>query len=390
MAGSSVAISANAEIIVVGAPHAESGTFAKAGAVAVYKRSGSGSTDGKYTLHQIIEETYPFLYDYMGSAVAVTGNGDTIYIGAPYEDTNYIVAGAVYIWQRSASGQYERKYKWTPSPAKDYDYFGTSVSAASSAKAVVIGSYRKEVTVRGKNVRSGLAYVVEDLDPDTLTTLSLQDAGETPLDGDEFGKATSITADGAAVAIAAARYSNTNKGAVFVFKRLDRKNWEFVQKLVDPARANWRYFGQSVAMSGDGTVIAVGVPLYDFVVVFERQSDGTFSSRDDRLVKGRAGSGAALYGQALSLSHDGSLLAIGIPHADGRKGTVAVLSLGPDGKFASGDVKSLSADTDNARKNLLGSAVAITTDAVGGRPVVVAGAPGPSGGGGDGRALVFA
>ena len=161
MAGSSVAISANAEIIVVGAPHAESGTFAKAGAVAVYKRSGSGSTDGKYTLHQIIEETYPFLYDYMGSAVAVTGNGDTIYIGAPYEDTNYIVAGAVYIWQRSASGQYERKYKWTPSPAKDYDYFGTSVSAASSAKAVVIGSYRKEVTVRGKNVLSTAGYTVQ-------------------------------------------------------------------------------------------------------------------------------------------------------------------------------------------------------------------------------------
>ena len=93
---------------------------------------------------------------------------------------------------------------------------------------------------------------------------------------------------------------------------------------IDGQAANDRA-GSSVSLSSDGSVVAIGAPFHDgskgTVQVYKNMS-GTWTPIGSD-IDGQAAFDQA--GRSVSLSSDGSVVAIGAPNHDDNKGTVQVL-----------------------------------------------------------------
>jgi hypothetical protein len=155
-----------------------------------------------------------------------------------------------------------------------------------------------------------------------------------------FGTAVAISADGSTIAVGAIGEASSasgvggnevdltmpNAGAVYVFRRASGGKWnqEAYVKADNPDSAD--HFGISVALSGDGSTLAVGAP--------NEAGDGTSGEHDNSVQNAGAAyvyrrSGAVwsvhqyikpnvvapqyVFGSAVSLSADGNRLAVGSP-----------------------------------------------------------------------------
>ena len=173
--GTSVAVSG--DTLVVGAPYDDgsatgvNGTVdegtPQAGAAYVFVRSGTTWSQQAYLkAHQVTPD------DQFGTAVAVSG--DTLMVGAPYEDgsatgVNGTVdegaprAGAAYVFVRSGTTWSQQAYLKAHQVTPD-DQFGTSV--AVSGDTVVVGANKEDGSATGVNgpvtegaSSAGAAYV---------------------------------------------------------------------------------------------------------------------------------------------------------------------------------------------------------------------------------------
>lgn len=146
--GGSLAISG--DTIVVGVMDKD-GDGINRGAAYVYQRNQGGIDNWgeviKLTASDMADE------DHFGT-VAISG--DTIVVGARGEDSMGSDGGAVYIFERNAGGQdnWGEVIKLTASDAEDYDYFG---SAAISGDTIVVGAMYED----GDGTDRGAAYVYE-------------------------------------------------------------------------------------------------------------------------------------------------------------------------------------------------------------------------------------
>ncbi|WP_258099569.1 Ig-like domain-containing protein [Marinoscillum pacificum] len=139
--------------------------------------------------------------------------------------------------------------------------------------------------------------------------------------GDGLGNAMAMSTDGSIVAVGAAS-ANSLQGLVKVYQ-YNGSSWEQLGSTLSGSQAG-DSFGSSVSLSADGTTLAVGA----------RTADGTFGSNsvagyvniytydetNGWLQKGSTINAQAAqenFGQSVSLSSDGNVLAIGVPGADG-------------------------------------------------------------------------
>ena len=134
------------------------------------------------------------------------------------------------------------------------------------------------------------------------------------INGDAFndfsGSSLSLSSDGRVLAIAApfSDENGVNSGQVKIFKN-NSGNWEKLgDNLVGKNPRN--YFGQTLSLSSDGNILAVSATLSGIgnVQVYENNS-GIWTQIGDN-IKGVNGN---QFGESLSLSSDGSIIAIGAP-----------------------------------------------------------------------------
>jgi hypothetical protein len=126
------------------------------------------------------------------------------------------------------------------------DDFGNSVAMSADASVLVIGEWGDDVV----RVFSGANWA-------TQTTLTASDA-----DGNEYGRAVDISSDGSIIVVASdgSASGGTTRGAVYVYTGT---NWVTETKLTASDGVNGDVFGTDVAISADGTVIAVGATGVD-------------------------------------------------------------------------------------------------------------------------------
>jgi len=146
----------------------------------------------------------------------------------------------------------------------------------------------------------------------------------------EFGSSIAVSDDGQLMVVGEPGESvatGAREGRVHVYRR-DGEEWTWTQTLA--GQNNAARFGAAVALSGDGNVLAVGIPLTDLdgveqvdageVRVFRMGGGGMFlgdeevTLRPDRDAPGDAS--GDMFGSALTLNADGTLLAIGAPFDD--------------------------------------------------------------------------
>ena len=252
-----------------------------------------------------------------GRSVSLSSDGSVIAIGAPRNIGSNVGPGYVGIYSNENG-------VWTPvvningaaDPAADSDRFGYSVSLSSDGNVIAIGSIFANLVRVYRNLNGLWSQVGSDID------------GESP--GDQSGFSVSLSSDGNVVAIDARQNDGNafNSGHVRVYRNLSDV-WTQIGSDIDGAFGFGRS-GNSVSLSSDGSVVAIGASWNNFgkgkVRIYSNLSDVWTQVGSD--IDGE--SAEDFSGTSVSLSSDGSVVAIGAPFNFGggfRSGHVRVYDL---------------------------------------------------------------
>jgi hypothetical protein len=211
-----------------------------------------------------------------GWSVALSGEGDTALVGAPSEDNG---VGAAWIFTRSGNG-------WTQTGAK--------LTIPEEALNGETCSAEQDGAVEGEEV------VGEEVHPC------------------HFGRSVALSADGNTAVIGAPR-ENGNTGAVWIFTR-SGENWSTGSQLSSPEPESKRRFGVSVAVSADGSTLAVGAPRFNGGRVWTFTRSGSSWSPIGGPLTGAGEEGEGLLGQSVALSADGESILVGAPSDSEQRG----------------------------------------------------------------------
>jgi hypothetical protein len=228
------------------------------------------------------------------------------------------------------------------------DQSGYSVSLNADGSRVAIGARLNDRT--SGNARGQTR--IYDLSGNTWVQVGQDIDGEAA--DDESGLSVSLNADGSRVAIGAP-YNDGQRGQTRIYD-LTGNTWVQVGQDIDGEAAN-DYSGWSVSLSADGTRVAIGAPYNDGTRGQTRIYDlsGNTWVQVGQDIDGEATGDES--GYSVSLSADGTRVAIGAPRNDGTRGQTRIYDLSGntwvqvgqdiDGEYAddwSGWSVSLSAD----------------------------------------------
>lgn len=338
--GTSVALSGDGNTLAVGAP-GEDGTFSNSGAVYVFTRSGGSWIQPGSP----IKATSPALGDRFGSAVALSNDGNTLAVGAPGRNAD---AGSAYVFVRSGD-TWTQEDNRTASNAGAGDEFGTSVALSNDGNTLAVGAPFEDSSVTGINQpsnelasNSGAAYVFVRSDA-SWNQEAFVKASNTD-EQDNFGRAVVLSNDGNTLAVGApgedsADSANQNdetalsSGAAYVYFRSGTA-WDLTPpayiKASNPDAQD--AFGHSLALSGDGSTLAVGAyrEASNATVIGGDQSNNSASDSGAVYVFLRSGTtwnqqayvkasntqADDQFGWALALSSDGNTLVVGARYED--------------------------------------------------------------------------
>ncbi|MGE0867868.1 MAG: hypothetical protein AB7P03_04875 [Kofleriaceae bacterium] len=225
--------------------------------------------------------------DKLGYALALSGDGKTLAIGAPHEGANASAnpldnsaesAGAVYILHRSASG-WEHQAYLKASNAEAWDEFGRAIAISNDGNTLAVGARPESsaaVGIGGNQsdnslMHSGAVYVFARSGASWHQEAYIK--ATNPSAGDFFGTAVALSGNGNALAVgvyyedsgspgingAQDDESVSNAGAVHLYKR-SGSTWSHDAYIKASNPGIDAAFGAAVALSRDGNMLAVGSP----------------------------------------------------------------------------------------------------------------------------------
>ncbi|MCG7930307.1 MAG: FG-GAP repeat protein [Candidatus Thiodiazotropha lotti] len=238
-----------------------------------------------------------------GEALSLSSDGSTLAVSAPWEDVSQnntdeefpsIDAGAAYVFVSGPGGWTEQAHI-QPTEIDDLDGFGTSVSLSANGNTLAVGSLWESSSARGIDAdstdnsadESGAVYLFERNTEAWSQTAFIKASNAEQ--GDEFGHVLALSGDGNTLAVGAledsiargingdqADNSARDSGAVYLFTR-DNTSWRqqaYVKApntdqawdepgCIDECDIFNDWFGYGIAISSDGSVLAVGAPYDD-------------------------------------------------------------------------------------------------------------------------------
>ncbi|MEB3348244.1 Ig-like domain-containing protein, partial [Aquimarina gracilis] len=317
--GRSVSLSADGSVLAIGASFND-GNGIDSGHVRVYKRDASAPLGWTQLGSDIDGEA---ANDFSGDPISLSSDGSVLAIGVMFNDGNGNASGHVRVYKRDANAS----LGWIQvggdiDGEAAGDLSGRSVSLSSDGSMLAIGATSNDgngdgsghVRVYKRNANASLGWIQLGGDID----------GEAANDGS--GISVSLSSDGSMLAIGATNNDGNGdfSGHVRVYKRDDNTSLGWIQLGgdIDGEAANDRS-GNIVSLSADGSVLVI--------VSITSGGNGDFSSysgvfkRDTNAALGWIQLGGNIDGEAaqdytssISLSSDGSVLAIGATGNDGN------------------------------------------------------------------------
>jgi cysteine-rich repeat protein len=363
--GWAIALSADGSTLAVGAFGEDSSatgingnqaseSATDAGAVYVFTRSGTTWSQQAY-----VKASNTGAGDQFGISVALSADGSTMAVGALTEDSastgingnqtndNGGNSGAVYAFTRSGTTWTQQAYL-KASNTGVLDAFGCDVALSGDGATLVVGATGEASAATGSDgdqsdnsaSGAGAAYVFTR----SGTTWSQQAylKASNPGSGDQFGKHVALSNDGATLAIAAwfedssatgvggnqADNTASASGAAYVFAR-SGTTWSQQAYIKASNTGAEDRFGIGIALSGDGSTLAVGASLEDSAAIgidgnqasnaavdsgaaYEFVRSGTTWNQAAYIKASNTGTSDA-FGFGLALTVDGSMLVVGAP-----------------------------------------------------------------------------
>lgn len=217
-----------------------------------------------------------------GYSVAVSGNGNTIVVGAPTDPSGSYL-GAAYVFSEPASGGWQsatQTAELTASDGVSNDDFGWSVAVSGTGSTAVVGAPGQIHA----NVLNGAAYVFSEPASGGWQSAT-QTAKLTAADGvtdDEFGYAVTASGDGATLVVGAPWHevdSAAQAGSVYVFSKSTSGGWQNATQTAELTASDGysgNLTGWSVALSNDGGTVVAGAGAEAYV--FSEPTSGGWQS----------------------------------------------------------------------------------------------------------------
>ena len=379
--GMVVAVSGDGNTLAVGAPmeasaqpgvtpgapneSATPNNAPSAGAVYVFARIA-----GVWTQQAYVKAPNPATFDLFGGALALSGDGNTLAVGARGQGDS---SGAAYVFSRTA-GTWVQQAFVTASNAEPADMFGISLALSGDGNTLAVGAFNEASEVAGVipgapiesatpnavsggngagavyvYTRSGAAWSQQ-----AYVKASNPEASDPNLgtSGDLFGSAIALNGNGNTLAVGASFESSSltgvrsgpvsettagngssMSGAAYVFLR-SGTTWAQQAYVKASNTGDFDTFGSAVALSSDGNTLAVGAynegsdligvtpgtpnesatlnnaPGAGAVYVYTRNA-GAWTQQ--AYVKASNADAGDNFGSAVALNGDGSTLAVGAP-----------------------------------------------------------------------------
>jgi len=335
----------------------------QAGAVYVFTRTGTTWSQQAYIKASNTGEaavgTQPSKGDQFGFSIGLSGDGNTLAVGAISEDSgakgingdqndnSQPSSGAVYVFTRSGATWSQQAYI-KASNTDVNNLFGYSVGLSDDGNTLAASAYDENSSAReingvqDKNRRgSGAIYVFTRTGTTWKQTAYLK--AHNAENGDSLGYAIAISQDGNTIAGGAADEdcytaginppgcdndykTDTSTGAVYVFVR-NAGTWteQAFIKSSHPNKEDW--FGSRLNISGDGNTLAVGAQLENGGSKGINGNQTDLSAEDSgalylftrsgttwvqkAYVKASNAEAYDEFGSAMAMSKDGKILAVG-------------------------------------------------------------------------------
>ncbi|GAA4246149.1 MULTISPECIES: T9SS type A sorting domain-containing protein [Winogradskyella] len=299
--GASVSLSADGSVVAIGATN-NSDNGESSGHVRVYKYI---SDDWIQVGSDIDGEA---LHNGSGNSVALSDDGNTVAIGAYLNDGFATNAGHVRVYE-NISGVWQQKGIDIDGTGSGH-YSGFKVSISADGNTVAIGSpyaatngiYHGYVKIY-RYIEGGW----EQLGP------NIKGIG----DG-QCGKNVSLSADGNIVAVSAPAYSGPSHAHVRIFQ-YNAGTWQQIGSSINSGNANGT--GHGLSISADGSIVAIS-SIFGSVNGANSGQVRVYQNVSNVWTQiGVNINGEAIYDQSgvgLSLSGDGSTLAIGAQYNSGN------------------------------------------------------------------------
>jgi trimeric autotransporter adhesin len=298
--GLSVALSADGSTLAVGAYGEDSAargiggdqaddSAEYAGAVYVFTRSGTTWSQQAY-----LKASNTDGLDMFGVAVALSADGSTLAVSAPFEDSaaagvngnqadnSVISAGAVYVFTRSGTTWSQEAYV-KASNTDRFDHFGLSVALSADGSTLAVGApdeFSAATGVGGNQADDSAEYAgavyVFTRSGTAWSQAAYVKASNTEA-YDAFGHSVALSADGSTLAVGAAGEASAaigidgdqadnsatyQAGAVYVFARSGQA-WSQQAYVKASNTDQGDIFGNSVALSASGATLAISAPFED-------------------------------------------------------------------------------------------------------------------------------
>jgi hypothetical protein len=250
-----------------------------------------------------------FIDEQYGTAIAVSGDGTLLAVGAPGAFINNPNVGMVQVYLVGGTGQVGNEILGTDGN----DLFGSAVSLSETGAIIAVGALTGA---------SGAGYVNLYSAPDPVTTLVWNQIGQSIIGravGDNLGQAVSISADGLTVAIGAfqadAGAAEVRPGYVQVFQNV-ANTWTQIGEDIVGVNDGDR-FGFSVALTADATFLTIGANGFDndgfvnngLARIFENVN-GTWTQIGGDIV---GNASTRNLGTSVAISSNGETIAVGGP-----------------------------------------------------------------------------
>ena len=353
--GVSVAISDDGQQLVVGASGEDGNgvagqndnSMSGSGAVYVFTRNAAAWSQSAY-----LKASSPDQQDYFGRALALSGDGGTLAVGA----YGQVYSGAAYVFIQSVNGWVQQAHV-EPSNMEVGDLFGSSLALSENGNLLAVGAPEEDGdgsdpdnnAASGAGAvyvfqRQGSGWSQEAYIKAEATTNLFQDS----IAGDHFGAAVALSASGNRLAVGA-QYEDSvfdttpDSGAVYVFDRYalaaNIVSWE-QQAYIKPLAAieSEDRFGGALSLSADGRTLAVGVNGEDSSSIglngdesdnSRQQSGAAYLFKEEQgewsqkaYIKASNTAEVDVFGASIALSADGSVLAIGAGEEDGEQDAI--------------------------------------------------------------------
>ncbi len=231
--GEAVSVSSDGNVLLVGAPFEASlatgingdqtnNAGNDTGAAYLFVRSSTGS----WNQQAYIKASNPEEFDVFGARVAISGDGNTLAVGADSEDSNAtgingdqtnndaLQSGAVYVYARSGTDTWAQQAYIKASNTDAYDFFGSDLSISDDGNSLTVGAPG-------------------------------EDSSSNAINGDQIN-------------------NNVNgSGAAYLFVRSSNGTWSQQAYIKSPFAVSGVTLGTSVSMSGDSNAIAIGAFRFD-------------------------------------------------------------------------------------------------------------------------------